>query len=190
MIWVECDPGRYTPAIGDLVIATIHHGAMDVFYASITDYTAYATLPQLSFEGATKKTRPQLVQGNLVYGRVTLANKHMDPEIECVSSSTGKAEGLGPLNGGMLFNISIGMARRLMLGNPVSYGDLCILRDFSNSGLVFETAVGRNGKVWVNSENLKVTMAVGRAMQETDEKKLRMGQQTQLVQKLIQELDL
>lgn len=176
--------------MGDLVIATIHHSSVDVYYASITDYTAYATLNQLSFEGATKKTRPQLAQGNLVYARVTLANKHMDPEIECVSSSTGKSEGLGPLTGGMIFDVSLGMARRLMLGNPPVQGELSVLRDLSNHGLAFEIAVGRNGKVWVDSKNIKTTMAVGRAIQETDEKKLKIGQQTQLVQKLIRELGL
>jgi len=163
---------------------------VDAYYASITDYTAYATLPHLSFEGATKKTRPQLAQGALVYARVTLANKHMDPEMECVSSSTGKSEGLGPLTGGMMFNVSPGMARRLMLGNPVVQGELGVLRDLSSANLAFEIAVGRNGKVWVNSKSIKTTMAVGRAIQETDEKKLKIGQQTQLVQRLVRELGL
>lgn len=173
-----------------MVIATIHHSSVDVFYASITDYTAYATLNQLSFEGATKKTRPQLTQGSLVYARITLANKHMDPEIECVSSSTGKSEGLGPLIGGMIFKVSLGMARRLMLGNAPVQGDLGVLRDFSNAGLTFELAVGRNGKVWVDSKSIKITMAIGRAIQETDERKLHISQQSQLVQKLIREMGL
>jgi len=112
----------------------------------------------------------------------------MDPEIECVSSSTGKSDGLGPLTGGMLFTVSLGMARRLMLGNPPVQGDLGVLKDLSSAGLAFEIAVGRNGKVWVDSKSVKTTMAVGRAIQETDEKKLRMGQQTQLVQKLVREM--
>lgn len=187
---MQADYFQYIPTVGDLVIATIHHSSMDAFYASITDYTAYASLPHLSFEGATKKTRPQITRGNLVYARVTLANKHMDPELECVSSSTGKSDGLGPLNEGMLFNVSLGMARRLMLGNPPVHGDLGVLRDLSNAGVAFEIAVGRNGKVWVDSKSVKTTMAVGRAIQETDEKRLRMGQQNQLVQKLIREMGL
>src|SRR6266852_6108029 len=103
---------KYIPTVGDLVIATIHHSSVDIFYASLSDFASNATLLQLSFEGATKKTRPMLAPGALVYARVSMANKHMDPEIECVSSSTGKSDGLGPLNGGMLFTISLGMARR------------------------------------------------------------------------------
>lgn len=181
---------QYIPTVGDLVIATIHHGASDVYYASITDYSSHATLPNLSFENATKKTRPQLNQGNLVYARVTLANKHMDPEIECVSSSTGKSEGLGPLTGGMLFPVSLAMARRLMLGNPVTQGELGVLRDLSSAGLAFEIAVGRNGRVWVNSKSVKITMVVGRAIMETDENALGMGEQAKLVQRLVREMGL
>src|SRR6266536_1970808 len=154
--------------VGDLVIATIQRSAVDVFYASVSDFTPNATLPQLSFESATKKTRPQLAPGALVYARVTLANKHMDPELECISSSTGKSEGLGPLSGGMLFNISLGMARRLMLPKPAEQGALVILEVLGGAGVAFEIAVGRNGKVWVDSKTVKTTLAIGKAIQETD----------------------
>jgi exosome complex component RRP40 len=166
------------------VIATIHHSSVDVYYASITDYTSYASLPQLSFEGATKKNRPQLVQGSLVYARVSLANKHMDPELECMSSSTGKSDGLGPLTGGMLFSVSLGMARRLMMPKPTEQGRLVVLDEFGDADVAFEIAVGRNGKVWVNSKNVKTTLAVGKAIQDTDEKGLSMDEQKKLVKKL------
>ena len=82
---------QYVPRVGELVIGTVRNSAAEVYYVNLTEYTAPATLPQLSFEGATKKTRPQLASGALVYARVSLANKHMDAEIECVSSSTGKS---------------------------------------------------------------------------------------------------
>lgn len=155
---------------------------------TLSDYTAPALLPQLSFEGATKKTRPQLVPGALVYARVALANRHMDPEIECVSSSTGKADGLGPLTGGMLFNVSLGMARRLMMPKSVQEGGITVLEDLGAAGLQFETATGRNGKFWVDSESTKTVIAVGRAVQETDEKRLDVEDQKKLVRKIIKEL--
>lgn len=161
---------------------------MDVYYASITDFTSYASLPQLSFEGATKKTRPQLVQGNLVYARITLANKHMDPEIECFSSSTGKSEGLGPLTGGMVFDISLGMARRLMMPAPAERGGLVVLEELGNAGVAFEIAVGRNGKVWVDSKTPMATLAVGKVIQDTDQHSLGVEEQKKLVKKTVKRM--
>lgn len=109
----------------------------------------------------------------------------MDAEIECVSSSTGKADGLGPLTGGMVFNVSLGMARRLMM--PKGSG-LVVLEELGNAGLQFETATGRNGKFWVDSANTKTVIAVGRAIQETDEKRLGVEDQKKTVKKVIKEL--
>lgn len=179
---------QYIPSVGDLVIATIHHSSVDVYYASITDYTPYASLAQLSFEGATKKTRPQLVQGSLVYARITLANKHMDPELECMTTSTGKSDGLGPLTGGMLFDVSLAMARRLMMAKPLEQGRLVVLEELGAAGVAFEIAVGRNGKVWVNSKSVKGTLAVGKAIQETDSKALGIEEQKKLVKKVVREI--
>ncbi|KAL7621175.1 exosome non-catalytic core subunit rrp40 [Parahypoxylon ruwenzoriense] len=187
-IWVEYNGGRYIPTVGDLVIGTVHHSAADYFYVMLSGYTSNAVLPQLAFEMATKKTRPNLNPGALVYARVCLANRHMDPELECVSPSTGKADGLGPLNGGMLVDISLGMARRLLMRKSVEEGKVVVLEELGSAGLAFETAVGRNGKIWVNSESIKAVLVVGRAVKETDEKNLDVEQQKKLVRKLIKEM--
>lgn len=187
-VWIEYKCSRYIPATGDLVIATIQKSSTDFYYASITDYTAHATLPQLSFEGASRKTRPQLAPGALVYARITLANKHMEPELECVSSSTGKSEGLGPLVGGMLFTISLTMARRLMLPKLAEKGKVVILEEFESAGVAFEIAVGRNGRLWVDSKMVKTTLAIGKAIQEVDAKLLSAVDQRKLARKVLKEL--
>ncbi|KAI1810710.1 hypothetical protein GGS20DRAFT_589277 [Poronia punctata] len=187
-IWVEYNGGRYVPAVGDLVICTIQRSGPEYYHASITDYSSNAILPQLAFEMATKKTRPQLHHGDLVYARVCLANRHMDPELECVSPTTGKADGLGPLVGGMLYDISLAMARRLLMKKSVEEGKVAVLEELGSAGLAFETAVGRNGKLWVNSESVKTVLLVGRAVKETDENKLGVEQQKKLVRKLIKEM--
>lgn len=179
---------QYIPTVGDLVIATIHHSSVDVYYASISDYTPNATLPQLSFEGASKKTRPQLSSGALVYARITLANKHMDPELECVSASTGKSDGLGPLLGGMLFTVSLAMARRLMLPKPAEQGALVVLEELGDAGVPFEIAVGRNGRVWIDSKSVKTTLLIGRALQETDEGRLGVEEQKKLAKKVVKDV--
>ncbi|KAH8169772.1 KH domain-containing protein [Sarocladium implicatum] len=185
LIRVETSGGRYVPRVGELVIGTVQRSTADAYFVTLTDYTSPALLPHLSFESATKKTRPILAPGALVYARVTLAHRHMDPEIECVSSSTGKADGLGPLNGGMLFSISQGMARRLMM--PKGSG-LVILEELGSAGLQFETATGRNGKFWVDSTSVQTIIAVGRAVQETDEKRLGVDDQKKAVKKIIKDL--
>lgn len=176
---------QYVPRIGELVIGTVQRSTADAYFVTLSEYTAASLLPHLSFESATKKTRPILAPGALVYARVSLAHRHMDAEIECVSASTGKADGLGPLNGGMIFNVSVGMARRLLM--PKGSG-LVVLEELGSAGLQFETATGRNGKFWVDSTNVKTIIAVGRAVQETDEKRLGVDDQKKTVKKLIKEL--
>jgi exosome complex component RRP40 len=164
---------QYTPHPPDLVIGTIHHSSTDTYHVQLTPYTPFATLPQLSFESATKKTRPQLAAGDVVYARVVSASKDFEPELECVSGSSGKAEGLGPLKAGMVFDVSVGFARRLMV--PAKKGGEIVLDVLAGGrhgrqGLVFEVAVGRNGRVWVNSDDVRVVVAVGRCLGEVDER--------------------
>ncbi|KAL8739913.1 MAG: hypothetical protein Q9184_008552, partial [Pyrenodesmia sp. 2 TL-2023] len=156
-VWVENNSGRYIPQPNDVIIATVHHSSTDWYHCSITPHTAFAQLPQLAFEGATKKTRPQLVAGSLIYARVLSASKHIDPEIVCYNPSTGKSEGMGELKGGMVFDVSLGMARRLLLNKQKEEGGLVVLDELAGE-IAFEIAVGRNGKVWVKAGGVKETV--------------------------------
>lgn len=89
-----------------------------------------ASLDGLAFEGATKRNRPNLkvrvidflvadvanaenmVQvGSLLYARVSLAHKDMEPELECFDAQTRKAGGFGELKGGFLAQCSLKMGR-------------------------------------------------------------------------------
>ncbi|KKA31212.1 hypothetical protein TD95_000821, partial [Thielaviopsis punctulata] len=188
LVWVEQGAGRYIASAGDLVIGTVQRSAGDIYIVSLSDYTLAATLHNLSFEGATKKTRPQLAPGALVYARVSGAHRYMDAELECVSASTGKADGLGPLTGGMVFGISLGMARRLLMPKVVQDGKMIVLEELGAGGVAFETAVGRNGKLWVASERMAIVIAVGRAVVETDEQNLDVKAQKKLVRRILEEL--
>ncbi|CAD6585012.1 MAG: exosome non-catalytic core subunit rrp40 [Alectoria sarmentosa] len=183
-IWVENNSGRYIPQPNDLILATVHHSSTDWYHCAITPHTTLAQLPQLAFEGATKKTRPQLNSGSLVYARVLSASKHTDPELVCYNPSTGKSEGMGELKGGMVFDVSLGMARRLLLARQREEGGLVVLEEMAEK-VAFEVAVGRNGKVWVKSGGVKGTLLVGRALQETDREGLGVEEQGKLVKKLL-----
>ena len=150
----------------------------------LTPHTTLAQLPQLAFEGASKKSRPQLVSGSLVYARVLAASEFLDPEITCYNPLTGKSEGMGELKGGMLFNLSLGMARRLLMAKQKEEGRLVILDEIAEK-VPFEVAVGRNGRVWVNSGGIKEILMIGKALQETDKTDLGIEEQKKMVRKLL-----
>jgi exosome complex component RRP40 len=184
-LWLEntsSSSARYQPSVGDLVIAQIHHsGAGDVFYCSITPHTPHVILGQLSFEGASKKTRPKLETGDLVYARVRSCGRDDECEVECVNSNTGKAEGMGPLKGGMVFDVTTTFARRLMMGKKEKSG-LVILETIGEK-IRFEVAVGRNGRVWVDSGSIQDTLGIGKCLISTDEQELNTEAQKTMIAK-------
>ena len=53
--------------------------------------------------------------GTLVYARVSVASRDMEPELECVDATTGKAEGFGELKGGLMIHTSLEFARQYVL---------------------------------------------------------------------------
>lgn len=111
----------------------------------------------------------------------------MDTEIACYNPSTDKSEGMGELVGGMVFDISLGMARRLLANRQKEEGGIAVLEGLAEK-VAFEIAVGRNGKVWVKAAGVKETLAVGKALQETDQGSLGLQAQEKLVRKLLREL--
>ena len=49
--------------------------------------------------------------GDLVYGRLSVANKDMEAELVCIDPN-GKANGMGPLKEGFYFTNSLGLTRK------------------------------------------------------------------------------
>lgn len=95
----------------------------------------------------------------MVYGRVIVADPNIEPEMECVDSATGQAGGYGELKGGHIIDVSLAYARALLYeGGPV----LEAIGETSP----FEVAIGMNGKVWVNADDLKSTWKVARCIQQ------------------------
>ncbi|OCK78328.1 hypothetical protein K432DRAFT_356982 [Lepidopterella palustris CBS 459.81] len=182
--WIEYNSGRYQPSPSDLVIAIIASSVSESYTCTLTPYAPPTTLPHLSFESATKKTRPVLPLQSLVYARILPFSRYTTPELTCIDPSTGKADGLGPLKGGMVFDISLAMARRLLAG---AKGGVMVLEMLAEK-LVFEVAVGRNGVIWVEGGNVTVTLKVGMAVQEVDRGGLGVEGQRALVEKVLRGL--
>jgi exosome complex component RRP40 len=53
---------------------------------------APALLDRLAFDGATKRNKPELRRGDIVYARVTMADRDLDTELSCMVSSGPKKD--------------------------------------------------------------------------------------------------
>ncbi|TKY86535.1 hypothetical protein EX895_004684 [Sporisorium graminicola] len=168
--WVETNTLRYVPAPGDSVIGQITNRGAESY--TVTLFSAHsATLPALSFEGATKRHKPNLRIGSLVYARNVSADRFTEPELTCVNPVTGKSDGFGDLKTtdergekmghAMLFTVSIGLARSLL--RP-THG---LLKQVATH-FPFEAAVGANGTVWVRANEPRHVIAVGKVLEAAD----------------------
>eukprot|EP00761_Pharyngomonas_kirbyi_P004929 gb/GECH01004934.1/.p1 GENE.gb/GECH01004934.1/~~gb/GECH01004934.1/.p1 ORF type:complete len:250 (+),score=50.58 gb/GECH01004934.1/:1-750(+) len=145
---VENNQKRYVPSLEDMVIGRIVERHAEDYKVDIGG-ASLAVLPALAFDGATKRNKPNLKVGNLVYCRVVVANKDMDPELSCCSPVKARSwvtgESIfGELKEGYIFECSLGLCRQLLEGNCT------VLRELGK--IPFEIAVGMNGKVWINAK--------------------------------------
>lgn len=84
--WVDTCRRRYLPKQNDQVVGVIDDKGGDFYVVNI--FTGCnCIINRLAFEGATKRNRPELKKGDVVYARVQLAGKDIDTELTCISSS-------------------------------------------------------------------------------------------------------
>ncbi|XP_022916920.1 exosome complex component RRP40 [Onthophagus taurus] len=154
--WVETPHKRYIPKKGDLVVGVIVKKSGDALKVDIGS-AEQAALSLLSFEGATKKQKPDLQVGDLVYAKLLSANKEMEPELVCIDKYY-KAGNLGPLSSdGFLVNVLPEFVYKLLnVENP-------LLRTLGKK-FPFEIAVGMNGKVWFNAKSTSDCLTLMRAL--------------------------
>ncbi|KAF8578081.1 hypothetical protein K439DRAFT_1639191 [Ramaria rubella] len=160
--WVEGNSRRYVPATQESVVGvvTARAGGGEAYRVDIGSAHP-AQLDGLAFEGATKRNRPVLKVGSLVYARVSLAHKDMEPELECFDAQSRKSEGFGELKGGFMVKCSLGMCRLLL---DARYFLLPLL----GSRFPLEVAVGTNGRVWIQAGDTKRIIMVARCIEAAD----------------------
>jgi len=163
-ISVEAEQRRYVAALGDQVIGIVTGTHVDEYRVDVGSAAA-ATLPVLSFDGATKRNRPHLAVGALVYARVVVANKDMDPEISCaappgvISRDWVTRESIfGELMGGHTFACPAALCRVL------ASEDECPLLEALSEVSAFELAAGANGRVWVDAQEASMVILAQQAM--------------------------
>ncbi|KAK1226303.1 exosome non-catalytic core subunit rrp40 [Marasmius sp. AFHP31] len=158
--WIESNSRRYVPAAQEPVIGVVTQRQGEGYRVDIGS-AHYANLDGLAFEGATKRNKPNLKVGCLVYARVSLAHKDMEPELECFDAQTHKSEGFGELKSGFLVKCSMRMCRQLLDPNH-------FLLPLLGGLFPLEAAIGLNGRVWINSKEPKQIIAIARAIEASD----------------------
>jgi len=159
-LWVESNARRYVPASQEAVVGVVIHKSGEGYRVDIGSAHS-ASLDGLAFEGASKRNRPVLKVGSLVYARISLAHKDMEPELECFDAQTRKAAGFGELKGGFMSKCSLGVCRLLL--DPKHF-----LLPLLGARFPFDIAVGTNGRVWFRAPDVKETITLARCLELFD----------------------
>jgi len=158
--YISMGTKNYNPFKKEDVVGIINKKSGDQY---VVDFGTRdrVTLSKFAFEGATKKNKPDLKIGDVVFGRFLELPQDYPFEITCVASS-GKSNGLGPLEGGVVFQIPVHLVQTLQTSNKLGGSEL--LKKFGDI-TAFETAVGANGFVWASSKSPLTNVLISLAVQ-------------------------
>lgn len=162
-LYVDYDSKRYIPSVGDYVIGIITHSYSDSYRVALQNFISTVSLSYMAFPNASKKNRPNLKIGDLVYARVSSAEPELECEIECIDPVTGKDAGFGLLQDGMIVDVTLQFARTLLFDN-----DNPLLLIFAKL-TKFEIAIGLNGKIWFNTPDVRNTLAIYSSIEKCNE---------------------
>ncbi len=166
---------RYRPQVEDRVVGIVEErvatdGAGGDVYRVNIGGPHPAMLSNLAFEGATKRNKPNLQSGILLYARVKSVSETMDQTLSC---QLGPNDGgiprkdwmtnegtYGELKGGTATKIPLGLARELLDPRNV------VLQELSKS-LAFEVCIGVNGWLWIHSTRPEYTILIQNAVKNS-----------------------
>lgn len=136
------------------------------FYKLDIGSSSTGYLNALSFDGASKRNKPNLKTRDIVYCRVSTASRDLEPELTCLSLRKGKdwvtgESEFGELKGGHLFDCSLDLAKTLL--DPKCY----VLKAIGER-ISFEMAIGMNGKVWLEAEEIKDTISIANLILQSE----------------------
>lgn len=164
-VWVDMNQHRYVPSVDDVVIGVVQERYSEEYRVDLNG-TDNATLSGLAFEGASKKNKPNLSIGSAVYCRVIRASKNVDTEVSCVEPGSARTwvggETLfGELRGGNLIRVSLSLARSLVKNESMVLNKL-------GKHVAFQSAVGLNGRIWIQTGDVRQTMILSQALKKAD----------------------
>lgn len=160
--WIHANLKQYESKVGNQVIGIIEEKGGDYYKVNIFNGGS-SILNRLAFEGATKRNKPELKRGDVIYAHVKLAHKDLDTELTCVSTSGIKKEWssgetvYGDLQEGILVRVSLSFARSLLSQN-------CVVLKALERYFEFECCVGMNGAIWIKAAKLHEMIAIRNAI--------------------------
>eukprot|EP00934_Nitzschia_sp_Nitz4_P008067 Nitzschia sp. Nitz4//scaffold6_size259037//204558//205361//NITZ4_001108-RA/size259037-processed-gene-0.35-mRNA-1//1//CDS//3329556995//8057//frame0 len=162
---------RYHPYVGDRVVGIVeervHNDCGGDVYRVHIGGPHPALLNNLHFDGSTKRNKPQLSPGMLVYARVDRLSGCEDPKLSC---QLGPNDGgiprkdwmtneaiYGELRGGTAVHIPLALARQLLDPDNATLAEL-------KKSIVFELCIGVNGWLWIHSTRPEYTILIQNAI--------------------------
>jgi exosome complex component RRP40 len=159
-------PTASTLSTGDLVLGIVVRRQLETLLVDI-GYNELASLSLYDFEGSTKRTKPNVDRGDVIYGRLQIDGE-CQPQITCINDD-GKADGMGILNeNGYLFDIPIDTANDLIDQDN-------LLKELGNE-IPYEIAIGANGRIWVKATTTRTMIALRKVLLERTKNKMNINQ--------------
>jgi len=153
----------YYPKIGDIVIGIITQKTFEYFRVNIST-NKEATLNSIDFEGATRKTRPNLNVGDVVFAKVEKENKYSNVILTCKSTSnkkgwmTGESQ-FGELKEGKVFELGRYLCLKLLDDKELRQR----LKEYVNN---LKLKIGLNGRIWIKTDEINLIQNVYEAIKQ------------------------
>lgn len=153
-------------ASGDLILGIVVRRQLESLLVDI-GYNELASLSLFDFEGSTKRTKPNVDRGDVIYGRLKIDGE-CQPQITCINDD-GKADGMGVLHeNGYLFSIPTDTAKDLIHHDN-------LLQELGNE-IPYEIAIGANGRVWIKAATTRTMIALRKVILERAKNRIDVNQ--------------
>ena len=153
----------YSPKVGDMIIGIITQKTYEFFKVNIST-NKDATLNSIDFEGATRKTRPNLSVGDVVFALVEKENKYSNVTLTCKSVKnkkgwmTGESE-FGELKDGKVFEFGRYLCLKFL-------DDKELRQRLKECVKNLRIKIGMNGRIWIKADDIFLIQKVFEAIKE------------------------
>ena len=153
----------YSAKVGDVVIGIISQKTYEMYRVNILA-SREASLNSVDFEGATRKTKPNLNVGDIIFAKVEKDNKYSNAILTCKNpnNSKGWSSGestYGELKGGKLYDYNRYLCLKLLDNKDFIHRlKECVEK--------LQLKIGYNGRIWIKTENITDTPKVFQAIKE------------------------
>lgn len=147
---------RYTPRVGDIVVGIISSKGSEYYGVNIRSGVPARLAAVAGFEGATRRSKPQLSVGSVVLVRLLHLSPLLGADVTCCTGNcskpwTSSEKVLGELRDGIIIELPIPFALSLLCRDSV-------VLQLLGSRIPFEIAVGFNGRIWVRAATNTLSM--------------------------------